>query len=259
MHEMITDWHFYLVAIPAVMLQGMGKGGFSGMGALSLPLMCLVISPVQAAAIQLPILMAQDIVGIWAYRRNLHRRNLLLLLPGTMIGIAIGTIMAARVPPSAVQLLVGIIAAGFVLFTVKRAGASDEVTGPEFGKATLWASIGGFTSFIANAGGPPIQVYLMPQKLPPAVFAGTMSVLFGIVNYVKFFAFMALGQISTPNLSTSAVLLPIAIAATFLGVWMVRHLSGAKFYPIVRALTFLVGLKLIWDGFFGVLALAGKA
>ena len=255
---MITDWHFYLVAIPAVLFQGMGKGGFSGMGALSLPIMCLVISPVQAAAIQLPILMAQDIVGVWAYRRSLHRRNLLLALPGTMIGIAIGAIMAARVPPSAVQLLVGLIAAGFVLLTTRRAGGKDEAAEPALGRATLWATISGFTSFIANAGGPPIQVYLMPQKLPPAVFAGTMSVLFAIVNYVKFVAFMALGQISAPNLSTSAALLPLAIAATFLGVWMVRHLSGAKFYPIVRALTFLVGLKLIWDGANGLIALSAK-
>ena len=253
--RMITDWHFYLVAIPGVMFQGMGKGGFSGMGALSLPLMCLVLSPVQAAAIQLPILMAQDIVGVWAYRRNLHKRNLLLLLPGTFIGIAIGAFMAARVPPAAVQLLVGIIASGFVLLTVKRTGNKDVASEPNFGKATLWGTVGGFTSFIGNAGGPPIQVYLMPQKLVPAVFAGTMSVLFAIVNYIKFGAFMALGQISTPNLSTSAVLLPIAVASTFLGIWMVRRLSGARFYPIVRTLTFLVGLKLIWDGAQGILAL----
>jgi uncharacterized protein len=245
---MITDWQFYLVAIPAVMLQGMGKGGFSGMGGLSLPLMCLAVPPVQAAAIQLPILMAQDIVGVWAYRRNLHRKNFLYCLPGTMIGIALGTFMAARVPVAVVQLLVGLIASGFVLLTVGRAAAGAKAAEPDLGRATLWASIGGFTSFVANAGGPPIQVYLMPQKLPPAVFAGTMAVLFAIVNYVKFAAFAAIGQISTPNLSTSAVLLPIAVAATFLGIWMVKHLSGAKFYPIVRGFTFLIGLKLIWDG-----------
>ena len=111
----------------------------------------------------------------------------------------------------------------------------------------------GFTSFIANAGGPPIQVYLMPQKMPPPVFAGTMTMLFAIVNWIKFIVLIGLGQVSTANLSTSIVLMPVAVASTFLGVWMVRRLSGAKFYPIVRTFTFLVGLKLIWDGVTGLL------
>jgi uncharacterized membrane protein YfcA len=248
---MITDWHFYLVAIPAVMLQGMGKGGFSGMGALSLPLMCLVISPVQAAAIQLPILMAQDIVGIWAYRRNMDKRTFFYCLPGTMIGIAIATFFAAQVTPVFIQLMVGIIAAGFVLVSAPRAG--DKAAEPNVTKATFWSSVAGFTSFIANAGGPPMQVYLMPLKLSPAVYAGTMVSLFFIVNWVKFIAFWSLGQVSLPNLSTSAALLPVAIAATFLGVWMVKRLSGARFYPIIRGLTVLVGLKLIWDGANGLL------
>jgi len=233
------------------MLQGMGKGGFSGMGALSLPLMCLVISPVQAAAIQLPILMAQDIVGLWAYRRNMDKRTFLYCLPGTMIGIAIATYFAARVTPEFVQLMVGIIAAGFVLVSLPRAG--DKAIEQNIGKATGCSSVAGVTSFIANAGGPPMQIYLMPLKLPPAVYAGTMVALFFIVNWVKFIAFGALGQISVGNLTTSAVLLPVAIGATFIGVWLVKRISGARFYPIIRTLTCLVGVKLIWDGANGLL------
>ena len=252
---MITDWHFYLAAIPAVLLQGMAKGGFAGVGGLALPLMCLVISPVQAAAIQLPILMAQDVVSVWAYRRSMHKTNLLYCLPGTMVGIAIAAYMATSVTPSAVQLMVGVTAASFVLMSLPRKGKEQAPTEPAFKKAAIWSTLAGFTSFIANAGGPPMQVYLMPQKMPPAVFAGTMSVLFGIVNWVKIFVFLGLGQLSLPNLTTSAALLPVAIAATFLGVFMVRRLSGAKFYPIIRTTTFLVGLKLIYDGARGLLVL----
>lgn len=243
---MITDWVFYLAAVPAVMCNGMGKGGFSGLGGLSLPLMSLVISPVQAVAITLPILMLQDLVSLWAYRSHIDWRNVRYCLPGTMVGIAIAAVLAFRVPASAVQLMVGLIASGFVLTNV-RAGANDP-TRPAIGKATFWSTIGGFTSFIGNAGGPPIQVYMMPQKLPPAVFAGTMTMLFAIVNWVKFIVFLGLSQVTAANLSTSAALMPIAVASTFLGVWMVKRMSGAKFYPIVKTLTFLVGLKLIWDG-----------
>jgi len=154
-----------------------------------------------------------------------------------------------------VQLLVGIIASSFVLMSLPRKGQDETPARPALLKASLWSTVAGFTSFIANAGGPPMQVYLMPQKLAPAVFAGTMSVLFGIVNWVKIGVLFGLGQISTPNLATSAALLPVAVGATFLGVFMVRRLSGAKFYPIIRALTFMVGLKLIYDGATGLLML----
>jgi uncharacterized membrane protein YfcA len=248
---MITDWLFYAVAVPAVMCNGMGKGGFSGLGGLSLPLMSLVVSPVQAVAITLPILMTQDVVSLWAYRSQINWRQVRYCLPGTMIGIAIGTALALRVTAPFVQLMVGVIAAGFVLTTFRKPPDAPPAEA-NWGKATLWSTVAGFTSFIANAGGPPIQVYLLPLKMRPPVYAGTMVMLFAIVNWVKFVAFIGLGQVSAANLSTSAVLMPVAIGSTFLGVWMVKRMSGARFYPVVRALTFAVGLKLIWDGASGL-------
>jgi uncharacterized membrane protein YfcA len=250
---MITDWHFYLVAIPAVIANGIGKGGFSGMGSLSLPLMSLALPPVQAVAITLPILMCQDVVSIWAYRRSFDRRTVMMAMPGMMLGIIIGTVLAAQVPNAAVQLLVGLIAAGFVVMSRLRSKPGDEPVPASPGKIHFWSTISGFTSFVANAGAPPLQVWMMPQRLKPAVYAGSLSILFGIVNWVKFIIFIFMGQVTAPNLSTSAALLPVAIASTFLGVWMVKRLSGARFYPFVMGLTFLVGLKLIWDGASGLL------
>src|SRR3954451_13659791 len=86
---MITDPLFYLVATPAVLLMGLSKGGFAGLGLMSLPLMALVISPVQAAAIMLPILITQDVVTVWAYRRSWDGRNLAILLPGAVLGLGL--------------------------------------------------------------------------------------------------------------------------------------------------------------------------
>jgi uncharacterized membrane protein YfcA len=152
--------------------------------------------------------------------------------------------------------MVGVIAAGFAALSSLSAKRGDAPVIPSRAKVLFWSTVGGFTSFVGNAGGPPMQVWIMPQQLKPAAYAGSMSIMFGIVNWVKFIIFIALGQVTAPNLSTSAALLPIAVASTFLGVWMVRRLSGAKFYPIVRGLTFLVGLKLIWDGTRGLLGIA---
>jgi uncharacterized membrane protein YfcA len=93
-----------------------------------------------------------------------------------------------------------------------------------------------------------VQVYLLPQKLPPPVYAGTFSVLFAIVNYCKFAAFAGMGQLSYANLTISLTLLPLAIVATFIGIWLVERVDGEKFYRIIYALTFIVGLSLIYSG-----------
>ena len=106
---MITSPVFYAAAVPAVILMGLSKGGFSGIGLLSLPLMALVVSPVQVAAIMLPILMIRDIVSVWSFRRDWDRRNLMILLPSSALGIVAGYLLAAYVSDAAVALAVGAI------------------------------------------------------------------------------------------------------------------------------------------------------
>src|ERR1700726_461423 len=110
------DWMFYAAAAPAVILLGLSKGGFSGLSTLSMPLMSLAISPVRAAAIMLPILIVQDWVSIWAFRRDWEKRNLLILIPASLIGIGACWLFAAKVSDGLVRLAVGLISVGFVAF-----------------------------------------------------------------------------------------------------------------------------------------------
>ncbi len=250
---MISDWTFYAVAIPAVLLLGLGKGGFSGIGILSLPLLSLVIPPVQAVAITLPILMVQDLVSVWAFRRDYSLENLKILMPAGCAGLTIGYFTAARVPGAAVLILVGVISLSFVAHSLLRKVPADEKPSPpDWFKGSFWALIAGFTSFIANAGGPPYQVYIVPQKLPPRVYAGTGAIYFAIFNYTKFFAFMHLGFMSTEVMLTSVVLFPLAIIATLGGVWLVKRVPLKIFYKLIYGLTFIMGIKLMWDGLRGL-------
>ncbi|MGA2794670.1 MAG: TSUP family transporter, partial [Roseiarcus sp.] len=94
---MPLDWTFYLVAVPAVILVGLSKGGFSGLSTLAMPLLSVVMSPVRAAAIMLPILLVQDWVSVWAFRRDFEPRNLAILIPASLIGIGAGWLFAADV------------------------------------------------------------------------------------------------------------------------------------------------------------------
>lgn len=239
---------FYLVAVPAVIVLGLSKGGFTGLSSLAMPMMSLVISPVKAAAIMLPLLVVQDWVSVWAFRRDFSSRNLLILVPASLIGVVAGWLLAARVSEDAVRLAVGVISIAFVFYMLLRDRLGlESVETPRVPTGLLWGSLAGFTSFISHAGSPPFQVYVMPQNLKPRIFAGTATMFFAAVNLLKLPAYFLLGQFSRDNLTASAGLIPVAVVSTFAGVWLVRRVSAEKFYAVILVMTFLIGVKLTYD------------
>lgn len=245
---MITDPVFYAVAIPAVIFVGLSKGGFvSALAMLGVPLITLVISPVQAAGIMLPILIAMDVFAMWAYWGTYHGANLKILIPAAVAGIAIGWATAAWVSADHVKIIVGVVALLFCLdywFGRKpEAGAEVNVA-----KGGFWGAVAGFTSFVSHAGGPPLQMYLLPQRLEPRLFVGTSVIFFTAVNWIKVIPYAALGQFNTTNLMTSLVLSPLAPISILAGAWLVKKLSMDAFYRIAYFAIFAVSLKLIWDG-----------
>ena len=240
---------FFALAVPAVTLLGLSKGGFVGLGALSLPLLALAISPVRAAAILLPILIVQDVVGVWAFRKSWDGHILAWMLPGSMIGIALAYLFAARVSEAAVLGVVGAISilfGAYRLWTDRRGAIAAPAKSPGW-VGTLAGIASGFTSQIAHAGQPPFQIWVLPKRLPRDVLVGTTAIYFAATNWLKVPAYWALGQFSRENLLAAATLLPVAIASTFAGVWLVRRVSPARFYTAIYALMVLVGVKLVWD------------
>lgn len=253
---MISDPLFYAAAIPAVVLIGLSKGGFGGaIAMLGVPLMTLVIPPVQAAAIMLPILIAMDIVGLIAWRGIYDRRALAILVPAGIAGIAIGWATATFVTDAHVRLIVGLVAFAFALDYYRGGTKSRTAAGHNPVKGSLWGTVAGFTSFVSHAGGPPFQMYMLPLRLAPPLLAGTAIIFFAVTNVLKLPPYFLLGQFSAENLATSAVLLPLALVATTAGVFLVRWVRPEAFYRISYAALFLVSLKLIWDGTRGVTGL----
>lgn len=237
------------VAVVAVVLMGLSKGGFAGLSALSMPLMALIFPPAQGAAIMLPILMAQDVVSVAAYRRDWEARRLAILLPGAAVGIALGYAFAARIAPAAVTLAVGAIAVVFsarALFLPGKAAGAPRPASAATG--LFWGAVAGFTSFVSHAGSPPVQVWLLPQRLPPRLYAGLNTMFFAFANAVKVLPYFLLGQFTTQNLTISAALAPVAVASALAGVWLVRRVSARKFYTFILWLTLAAGLRLVWDG-----------
>lgn len=247
---MPTDLRFYVFAIPAVVLIGLAKGGFSGLGALGTPLIALGIDPIRGAAILLPILIVQDAVGVAAFRKSWDGHVLAVMLPGAIIGVATGYAFAASVPERWVMAALGAVSILFGLHRlwvergheVAASPRSPGWVGALFGIAT------GFTSQIAHAGGPPFQMWVMPRRLPRDVFVGTTAIFFAVLNWIKVPAYVALGQFSRDNLLAAAALLPIAVLASLAGVRLVRRVPLDRFYTIVYLLLVAAGGKLLLGG-----------
>lgn len=245
----LLDPLFYALAVPAVLLAGISKGGFAGgLGMLAVPLMALVISPMQAAGIMLPILCVMDITGfrIWADRCD--RGLLLRLLPGALIGILLGSLSFHFVSEAMLKLMVGGLALAFTLNHWFKGLLRSPLRLPDAGSATLWSGLSGYTSFMAHAGGPPIMIYLLPRGLDRAVLVGTATIYFAVVNYAKLLPYALLGELDVRNLSTSLVLAPLAVVGVKLGAWLHERMNPQAFFRVMYGFLFLTGLKLCWDG-----------
>ena len=259
MPELFSDPAFVAIAIVAVLITGISKSGFGGMALLAVPLMSLVISPIQAAGIMLPIMIPMDFLSVWVYRKRWDGRNLALLIPSATIGITIGGFTAGWVNDDIVRLLVGMIAVVFTIYRLREMTRAPETSQEEHRRppkkrwGIFWGGCAGFTSFLAHAGSPPYQVYVIPQRLSKEVYTGTSVMFFASVNAIKLIPYGMLGQLSVTNLSVSAALLPLVPAGVFIGVWLNRRLPEKIFFSVIMTSIFLVGLKLIWDGIFNVL------
>lgn len=245
----MADPLFIACALAAVVLSGLAKGGFAGIGALAMPVMALAIDPVRGAAILLPILILQDAVGVWAYRRNWDGRILAVMLPGAAVGILLGWFFAAQVSEVAVLGVLGAISVLFGLqrLWVERGGAITLPSNSPAWVGFLFGIASGFTSQIAHAGSPPFQMWVLPKRLTRDMLVGTTAFAFAAMNWMKVPAYAALGQFSRDNLIATAMLAPVAILSTFAGVALVRRVDPARFYTLIYILMILLGLKLMAD------------
>lgn len=246
----ITDPHFYAVAIPAVLLLGVSKSGFgAGFGSLAVPLMALAVTVPQAAAILMPVLLLMDLLGLAAFRRDFDKRLLGFLIPCGLVGTVIGTLLFKVLPAHTVAGIVGVFT---LVFLAQRMLFPPRPNSPLPSKTTgaVLTTLSGFTSFIAHAGGPPVTAYVIPLRLSPLAYTATMAYFFFVVNLSKWVPYAWLGLLDWRNLATSLVLLPIAPLGVWAGVRIARRIDAVWFYRFVYVGMLLTGIKLTWDGFF---------
>jgi hypothetical protein len=238
---------FVLAASLAALLVGLSKGGLNNIGSLGTPVLALVISPVQAAALLLPIFVASDMFGLWVYRRDFDRRNLRILIPAGIAGVAIGWATASAVPERIVGVLLGCIGLAYVANAWRMRHLVLRPRSADMPRGIFWGTVMGFASFVSHSGGPPYQVYVLPQQLPKTTYAGTTTITFAAINAIKLLPYWNLGQFNADNLRTAALLMPIAVVGTFIGVRLVRVLPQKAYFGFVQFMLLIVSVKLIYN------------
>jgi uncharacterized membrane protein YfcA len=247
---MSIDSHFLIAAV-AALLVGLSKGGLPSISMLAVPLLSLVMPPVQAAALLLPIFVVSDVAGVYLYRRDFSAVNLRLLIPAGMVGVLVGWLTASVVSDRAITFLIGAMGVAFCLNLWLRQGALAAARPADPLKGWFWGTVTGFTSFISHSGGPPFQVYILPQKLPKAEFAGTATILFAVINAAKIWPYQNLRPYSTDSLWSAAGLVPFALTGAVAGAWLTRKLADVWFYRLVQVTLFAVSVKLVADAIMG--------
>lgn len=242
---------YMVLASFAAVLIGMSKGGLPLVGMLSVPVLSLVMSPVKAAVLLLPLFVISDAVGVWLYRKNYSWVNLKILVPAGIAGVLIGWLTAAMISELTIKFLIGLVGVSFCLQTWFKRGPSDVPKPASLPKGIFWGGVAGFTSFIAHAGGPPFQIFVLPQKLSKAEFAGTATILFAIINLSKILPYQNLSPYTADDFWKVLVLVPFALLGTFLGAYLTKRIADAWFFRLVQTGLFVLSLKLIWDAVAG--------
>lgn len=231
--------------ILAAFLVGLSKGGLPAIAMLSVPILSLFMSPLVAAVLLLPIYILADVVGVYLYRHEFSLPNIKVLMPAGVLGVVIGWTTASVVSDRMVSFLIGVMGILFCLYTWLKKKTDTPPAEPEIKRGLFWGTLSGFTSFVAHAGGPPFQIYILPQKLPKMVFAGTTTLVFAVVNLAKIIPYSNLYPYTAETLKISTLLLPVAAMGTVVGKKLIEQLSEKWFFLAVQIALFLISVKLV--------------
>ena len=235
--------------IIASLIVGLAKGGLSSLGSLAVPLLAIFMNPIQAAALILPVFLVTDWFAVWLYRRDASKRNVWILVPSTLAGIAIATFIVGYTPESLLLLLTGTVGLWACWRSWFGKARSESPRPAKVGPGVFWGVITGITTFITHSGAPPAQAFLLPQGLSRLAFAGTMAITFAIGNAAKLPGYYALGLFSDFPLALASGLVAVGLIGTVAGRWIVLRLTDQAYIRIVEVMLLVLSMALFWKAF----------
>lgn len=238
------------MAIIAVTLVGISKGGFGGgVGLVATPLLALVLPVADAAALMLPILLIADVLSVRNYWGQFDRPTMRFLLPAAILGIIIGSLFftAFSTNERILKLTIGILTLIFGIWFAAKEWILGAVEGkrPSNYIGFLLGSLSGFTSTIAHVGGPPVTIYMLNTKLSKQLFIGTFLLFFLIVNTIKLIPYALLGLLTVGNFLVVLILAPLVFLGVWLGVKLNGRFNDLWFNRVILIILLLTGIQLV--------------
>lgn len=240
---------FFAMAVPAVLFAGFAKGGFGGGAAFaSTSILALVLQPVQVLALMLPMLMMMDVAALGAFWNKWNWYDAKVMILGSIPGIAIGVWLFRIADADMLRLMIGIMSIAFVMWQLAK---STGIVRPFANRLPGWVGVlsgvvAGFTSFVSHAGGPPVAVYLLSQKLTKTQYQATTVIVFWVINAAKAIPYAYLGMFTIQSGLANLALAPVAFLGVWLGVRAHHIVSERLFFGITYVVLCLTGSKLIW-------------
>lgn len=247
----LTTWEFAALAC-AALLVGFSKTAVSGANTVSLAVFAAVLPARASTGVLLPLLIAGDVLAVLTYRRHAHWPTLWRLFPAVAAGVVVGTVFLMWADDRIVRTSIGTILLVMAAITVWRrradnAGRTPEEVTTRTGRlaARSYGVLGGFTTMVANAGGPVMSMYLLSAGFRKLGFLGTSAFFFLIVNVSKVPFSAGLGLIDGNSLLLDAALVVFVVPGALLGKWAVKRINQRLFDQLVIAATVLGALQLL--------------
>ncbi|GAA2922783.1 sulfite exporter TauE/SafE family protein [Kitasatospora cinereorecta] len=257
--DTITLWQLAALAAASTLV-GFSKTAVSGANTISLAVFAAVLPARESTGVLLPILIAGDILAVLVYRRHAHWPTLLRLFPAVAVGVVAGTVFLMWADDGAVRTSIGailLLMSGVTLWRRRASTRAEADEGADTGtraegpprvgrvRPASYGALGGFTTMVANAGGPVMSLYLLSAGFRKLGFLGTSAWFFLIVNTSKVPFSVGLGLIDARSLLLDAALVLFVIPGAYLGRVCVGRINQRLFEQIVIGATVLGGLQLL--------------
>jgi uncharacterized protein len=245
----LDPWAWAALGVAAVVI-GISKTALPGGSILAIALFAAVLPARTSTAATLLLLMVGDVFALLAYRRHAHWPTLLRLAPAVVAGLLLGFTFLTLTGDGVVRRAIGVILLLMIAVTLwrrwRQARAEQEAAAR--GGALLagvYGTLGGFTTMVANAGGPVMSMYFLATRTPVQVFLGTSAWFFAIINVIKVPFLAGIGLFTGPVLLADAILAPLVVLGALLGLRVARRLDQRLFDRIVIVLTILGAVYLL--------------
>lgn len=242
-------WQFFALGIPAIIFGGLSKGGFgSGAAFVAGAILALVVPPGAALGIILPLFMLVDAATLRPYWGKWHGPSAVGMILGAIPGVAFAAWIYTAVDANVFRILIGIICLAFVAFQMSQSLGLLKVRRLPFRRRYAWlaGAVGGFTSFVSHAGGPPTAVFMILQGLSKLAYQATTVVTFWAINWMKFVPYFFLGIFTWDTIKGALFLAPFALIGAWIGVRAHHLVPERAFFGLTYVLLVLTGIRLIW-------------